>query len=208
MTGETLQRTEWANSNPILTEYYDSEWGMPVISESGLFERLALESFQSGLSWLTILKRREGFREAFMNFDVEKVAALGNDDVEQLMQDTRIIRNRRKIVSTVLNAKAIIALRDNTPGGFPALVWSYMPQASPTTQHGEELPTTSTESHALAKTLKTHGFSMVGPTTMFALMAAIGMVDLHIQGSHRRGCSGFWDTDGSRTDIKPVLSEG
>lgn len=195
-------RTEWADKDPVLTQYYDEEWGMPVVSETGVFERLCLESFQSGLSWLTILQRREGFRDAFHGFAPEAVAALSDHDVERLMGDTRIIRNRRKIEATVNNARRTLELRDEfSAGGLAELVWGYMPEQSPVFTEGRLAPASSPESEALAKELKQRGFSMVGPVTIYALMSAIGIVDLHIAASFRRGCSGLWHGDGSRTEL-------
>lgn len=201
-------RTEWALNDPHLTEYYDAEWGMPVTDEAGLFERLCFESFQGGLSWLTILKRREGFREAFDGFDPEIIAGYTERDNERLLADTRIIRNRRKIESTVTNARATLALRDTITDGLPALIWSYMPEVSPVFTTNSEAPSTSAESVALAKELKRYGFTMVGPTTVFALMSAIGMVDLHITDSFRRGCSGLWNVDGTRNETAAPYSAG
>ena len=195
-------RTEWAQSDPILQHYYDTEWGMPVTDETGVFERLCLEAFQSGLSWLTILKRRDGFREAFDGFDPERIAGYTERDIERLLGDSRIIRNQRKVRAAVTNAQQTLELREHYGGGLPELVWSHMPAQSPVFEQNAEAPTTSAESVALAKCLKGHGFSMVGPTTMFALMSAIGIVDLHIQGSFRRGCSGLWRVDGTRTELE------
>lgn len=193
------KRTEWATKDPLLTEYYDNEWGMPVHSESAVFERLVLESFQSGLSWLTILKRRPAFRELFLNFDVDRVADFTEQDIESLMRDERMIRNRRKITAAVTNAQQTIELRDTFDGGLPALVWSYMPETSPAVELSDQLPSFSPESTALAAELKRRGFTMVGPTMVLALMSAIGVVDLHTVGSFRRGCSGLWNADGTRT---------
>lgn len=200
-----LVRTEWATKDPLLTEYYDTEWGMPVVTESGVFERLALETFQSGLSWLTILKRRAAFREVFQQFDVDAIANFSEEQIELLMHDERIIRNRRKIVATVTNARCAVQLRETVSGGLPKLVWSYMPETSPVIERADELPSVSPESQALALRLKQHGFTMVGPTTIYALMSAIGIVDLHTVGSYRRGCSGLWNIDGTRTDEVPRL---
>lgn len=193
-------RTSWATSDPILTHYYDTEWGMPVRNEQGVFERLCLESFQSGLSWLTVLKKRDGFRVAFAGFDPEVVARFTETDIERLLTDDTIIRNRRKISAAIQNARATLELRkSNKYQDLAALVWSFMPETSPTASHLSDLPTRSSESEQLAKLLKEYGFTFVGPTTVYALMAAIGIVDLHITESHRRGCSGLWNTDGSRT---------
>lgn len=195
----SVQRTAWAMSDPLLTEYYDTEWGMPVTSEQGVFERLTLEAFQSGLSWLTILKKREAFRGAFSGFNPDVVARYDEMTVERLLQDTSIIRNRRKIMAAVTNARATIELRETMNGGLPALVWSYMPEMSPVLTSEDTVPSASDESVALARALKERGFVMVGPVTVFALMSAIGIVDLHETLSFRRGCSGLWNPDGTRT---------
>jgi DNA-3-methyladenine glycosylase I len=188
-----LARTPWAASDPLLRAYYDTEWGMPVRDERGLFERLALEGFQSGLSWITILRKRDAFRAAFDNFVPEKIAAYDEGDVSRLLADPGIIRNRAKILATIKNASATIALRSE--GGLVHFVWSFKPTKTPTPATVEEVPTTSEESIALSKALRAKGFSFVGPTTMHALMEATGMVDTHLLGSHRRGCSGVWSPD-------------
>jgi DNA-3-methyladenine glycosylase I len=188
---DDLVRCGWATSHPLNRYYHDTEWGMPVHGERVLFERLTLEAFQSGLSWLTILAKRPAFREAFKGFDPELVAAFTDADVERLMADASIVRNRMKIEATRTNAKAVIALRDL--GGLDALIWSFKPTVTPAPQAGADMPTQSPESVALSKALKKHGFVFVGPTTAFALMSAIGMVDLHLLGCHRRGASGVWD---------------
>lgn len=191
------QRSAWALSDPMLTEYYDTEWGVPVRDERGLFERLTLEAFQSGLSWLTILKKREAFRRAFDNFDPAVVAAYGENDIERLLGDASIIRNRRKIEATVTNARALIRLHD-AGGSLSELVWGAMPERSPVPETDGEVPSTSPESVALARDLKGLGFKFVGPTTVFALMTAVGVVDVHLVSSFRRGCSGLWNVDGTR----------
>lgn len=191
-------RSPWAESDPILTQYYDVEWGMPIYDEIGLFERLSLEAFQSGLSWLTILRKRQAFREAFAGFDPEVVAAFDEQDVERLLLDASIIRNRAKITATIENARAILALRQSGVA-LSDVVWSFMPERSPQPRIEKEVPSTSPESVALAKTLKKLGFRFVGPTTAYALMTAIGIADVHLLESHRRGCSGLWHLDGTRT---------
>ncbi|MCT1601795.1 DNA-3-methyladenine glycosylase I [Kocuria sp. p3-SID1433] len=185
-----LVRPEWAAASPLLQEYYDTEWGMPIRDEQGLFERLSLEAFQSGLSWATILRKRPAFREAFAGFDPEAVAAFGDDDEARLMADVGIVRNRAKIRATITNAQATVALRER--GGLGQLIWSFQPEATPQPRSMAEAPTQSPESKAMSKALKKEGFVFVGPTTMYALMSAIGVVDLHPMGSHRRGSSGIW----------------
>jgi DNA-3-methyladenine glycosylase I len=185
-----LARPTWATTDPMLREYYDTEWGMPITDEQGLYERISLEAFQAGLSWATILRKREGFRAAFHDFHPDTVAAFTENDVERLMQDTAIVRNRMKIRAAITNAQATIALRSE--GGLPDFVWSFKPAETPQPRSHAEVPTRSPESVALSKALRSKGFAFVGPTTMFALMEAIGMVDTHLVTSHRRGTSGVW----------------
>lgn len=185
-----LARPPWAAADPLLRDYYDTEWGMPIRDERGLFERISLEAFQSGLSWATILRKRPAFRDAFAGFDPDAVAAYTDSDVERLLGDTGIVRNRAKILATITNANAVVALR--AEGGLVDFVWSFLPDSTPAPGPGEPLITRSPESVALSKALKKHGFTFVGPTTMYALMEAIGMVDAHPVGSHRRGTSGVW----------------
>ena len=185
-----LARPPWAATDPLLRDYYDTEWGMPVRDEQGLFERLSLEAFQSGLSWATILRKRPAFRAAFSDFDPEQVAGFGEARVEKLLDDPTIIRNERKIRATITNAQATLRLR--AKGGLVDFVWAFQPSETPRPRSMEEVPTQSAESRALAVALKREGFTFVGPTTMFALMEAIGMMDTHLLSSHRRGSSGVW----------------
>jgi DNA-3-methyladenine glycosylase I len=187
-----LGRPAWAASDPLLREYYDTEWGMPVRDEQGMFERLSLEAFQSGLSWATILRKRPAFRAAFAGFAPDRVARYDAADVVRLLADPGIVRNRAKILATVTNARATIAMRDDPDGGLAEFVWSFRPDRTPRPRVADEVPTTSAESLALATALKRKGFVFVGPTTMFALMEAIGIVDTHLLDSHRRGTSGIW----------------
>ena len=194
--GDGLARPAWASVDPLLRDYYDTEWGMPVRDEQGLFERLSLEAFQSGLSWATILRKRPAFRAAFDGFDPDRVASYDDGDVGRLLGDAGIVRNRRKVEATIANAAATIALRPD--GGLAELVWSFQPAMTPTPRTHDEIPTTSPESVALARELKRRGFRHVGPTTMFALMEAVGIVDTHLVDSHRRGTSGVWRQYGSR----------
>ena len=185
-----LARPPWASSDPLLRDYYDAEWGMPVRDERGLYERISLEAFQSGLSWSIILRKRESFRAAFANFAPDEVATFTDSDVERLLGDAGIVRNRLKIAATITNAKATIALREDE--GLVDFVWSFQPDTTPEPRDGEPIITTSEESTALSKALRKRGFAFVGPTTMYALMEAIGMIDAHPIGSHRRGSSGVW----------------
>ncbi|KUM29472.1 3-methyladenine DNA glycosylase [Arthrobacter sp. EpRS66] len=185
-----LARPQWAATNDMLRDYYDSEWGMPVNTEAGVFERLSLECFQSGLSWAIILSKREAFRQAFANFDPEKVALFTENDFDSLMDNPGIVRNKLKIRATIANAEATLMMREE--GGLADFIWSFKPEATPIPRTIAEIPTQSPESKELAKALKKRGFKFVGPTTMFALMEAIGMVDTHLVGSHRRNSSGIW----------------
>lgn len=185
-----LARPVWAAADPMLRDYYDTEWGMPVHDERGVFERLSLEAFQSGLSWRTILAKRPAFRSAFADFAPDVVARFDEHDVERLLGDAGIVRNRAKIRATITNAAATVALRAD--GGLADLVWSFRPDATPAPRTAAEVPTTSDASTALSKALRARGFAFVGPTTMHALMEALGIVDTHLVGSHRRGTSGVW----------------
>lgn len=185
-----LTRPPWAAHDPVLRAYYDTEWGMPIRDERGLFERLSLEAFQSGLSWVTILRKRESFRQSFEWFDADRVAKFTETDIARLMDDANIIRNRVKIVATITNAKATINLRDD--GGLANLIWSFKPATTPAPRTMADVPTSSTESVALSKALRKRGFTFIGPTTMYALMEAVGIVDTHLLESHRRGSSGVW----------------
>ncbi|WP_406635081.1 DNA-3-methyladenine glycosylase I [Pseudarthrobacter quantipunctorum] len=188
--GDGLARPPWASSDPLLREYYDHEWGMPVRDEQGLYERICLEGFQAGLSWATILRKRPAFRTAFAGFNPDAVAQFTEADVERLLQDAGIVRNRLKIRAAVTNAHATLSLRQD--GGLVDFVWQFQPESTPRPRTHADIPTQSAESIALSKALRKRGFAFVGPTTMFALMEAIGMVDTHLLGSHRRGSSGIW----------------
>lgn len=196
---EARVRTPWATGHPLLTEYYDTEWGMPVRDEAGVYERLVLEGFQAGLSWLTVLKKRDAFRRAFKGFDPDIVAGFSAADLTRLLGDDEIIRNRQKIEAAIHNARATVALRGQEYEHLGELVWSFQPETTPTPTLHSEFPSESEESRDLARLLKQHGFKFVGPTTVYAMMAAIGIVDLHAVESFRRGCSGLWNEDGTRT---------
>lgn len=185
-----LARPAWAAVDPLMREYYDTEWGLPVRDEQGLYERISLEAFQAGLSWATILRKRPSFRAAFADFHPDTVAAYTEADVERLLQGPGIVRNRLKIRAAITNARATIALRSE--GGLVDFVWSFQPASTVAPSTYADVPTQSPESLALSKALRKKGFAFVGPTTMFALMEAIGMVDTHLVDSHRRGSSGVW----------------
>jgi DNA-3-methyladenine glycosylase I len=185
-----LARPAWASVDPLLRDYYDQEWGLPVTDEQGLYERICLEGFQAGLSWATILRKRPAFRAAFADFNPDTVALFTEADIERLLQDPGIVRNRLKVRSAVTNAQATLALRKE--GGLVDFVWQFKPVDTPRPAAHSDIPTQSAESIALSKALRKKGFSFVGPTSMFALMEAIGMVDTHLLDSHRRGSSGIW----------------
>jgi DNA-3-methyladenine glycosylase I len=173
----------FGDGDPLYERYHDEEWGRPVRDERGLFERMSLEAFQSGLAWITILRKREAFRAAFANFEPEAVARFGDADVERLMADAGIVRNRAKIEATIANARATVALREHGPT-LPELIWDrYRPPArSAQPQTFAEVPSQTPETVALAKDLKKRGFRFVGPTTLYALMQACGVVDDHLAG--------------------------
>ncbi len=183
-----VARCPWGAGDPVNLAYHDTEWGLRVSGESAHLERLTLEAFQSGLSWRTILLKRENFRAAFAGFDADTVAAYGPPDVDRLMADVGIVRNRRKVDAAIANARATVALREQ--GGLEAFIWSFRPEPGPAPRTTADVPTTSPESLALSKALKKSGFAHVGPTTMYALMEAIGLVDDHLEDCHRRGCAG------------------
>ena len=189
VTGDDgIARCPWATGDPVNRAYHDTEWGVPVHGEAAYFERLTLEAFQSGLSWRTILDKRDNFRAAFAGFDADVVAAYDDADRARLMADAGIVRNRLKVDAAITNARAAVALRERE--GLEAFVLGFRPAESPSPQTTEQVPTTSAESVALSKALKKEGFVFVGPTTMYALMEAIGLVDDHLLGCHRRGVSG------------------
>lgn len=185
-----LARPTWAATDAMLRDYYDTEWGMPVTDEQGLYERITLEAFQAGLSWATILRKRPAFRLAFDDFDPDTVARYTDADVAGLLENTGIVRNRLKIRAAITNAAATIKLRSD--GGLADFVWSFRPADTPRPRTFDDIPTRSVESLALSQALKRRGFVFVGPTTMYALMEAIGVVDTHLLDSHRRGSSGVW----------------
>jgi DNA-3-methyladenine glycosylase I len=170
-------RCDWATSTPDYLVYHDEEWGREIRDDSGLYERLTLEAFQSGLSWITILRKRPAFREAFAGFDPEAVAAYGDEDFDRLMADAGIVRNRLKIAATITNARAVLDLGE---GGLTELLWSFAPDPGPAPKTLAEVPATTPESKALSTTLKKNGFVFVGPTTCYAMMQATGIVNDHL----------------------------
>jgi DNA-3-methyladenine glycosylase I len=178
-----LARCPWGDSDEVMRAYHDDEWGRPVVGEAAHFERLTLEAFQSGLSWRTILLKRPAFRAAFADFEADRVAAYDDADVERLMNDAGIVRNRAKVNAALTNARATVALR--AQGGLVALIEEHRPEPWSPPRSTDELQPKTAESLALSKALKRAGFAFVGPTTMHALMEAIGLVDDHLVGCHR-----------------------
>jgi DNA-3-methyladenine glycosylase I len=174
------RRCRWGSSTPEYIAYHDTEWGRPVRDDNALYEKISLEAFQSGLSWLTILRKREGFRSAFAGFDIDTVARFGEADVERLLSDPGIVRNRAKIEAAIANARAAADL----PDGLATLLWSFAPPRRPRPKTSAEIQPKTAESTAMAKDLKRRGFRFVGPTTAYALMQATGMVDDHVAGCH------------------------
>jgi DNA-3-methyladenine glycosylase I len=174
-------RCWWGVSTPDYLTYHDTEWGRPVRDEDAVYERLVLEGFQSGLSWLTILRKRENFRAAFAGFEIEAVARFGPDDVERLVQDAGIIRHRGKIEAAIANAKAAAALHAEG-GSLSELLWSHAPAPRPAPKTLADVPAQTPESKALSKALKARGFRFVGPTTLYAAMQACGVVNDHMAG--------------------------
>ena len=183
-----LARPPWAATDPLLREYYDTEWGMPVRDERGMFERLCLEGFQVGLSWRLVLSKRDALRRALHGFDPDIVAGM---EVEPLLHDVTLIRNMRKLQACVKNARATLALRQEGTD-LAEFIWSYQPATTPAPTTAAEVPTTSPESVQLAKDLKARGFTYVGPVSMYALMESVGIVDTNLVGTWRRGASGVW----------------
>ncbi|MGL5826829.1 MAG: DNA-3-methyladenine glycosylase I [Nocardioides sp.] len=180
-----VARCPWGAGDAVNMTYHDTEWGCPVRGESAHFERLTLEAFQSGLSWRTILNKRPAFREVFAGFDTDVVAGFDDADTARLLADQRIVRNRMKIVAAVSNARATVELR--AAGGLEHLIWSFRPESVSAPENTDHVPSATAESEALSAALKRRGFVFVGPTTMYALMQAIGLVDDHLAGCFRRG---------------------
>ncbi len=176
-------RCPWALGTPDYVDYHDSEWGRPLHGETELFERLTLEAFQSGLSWLTILRKRENFRRAFDGFEIEKVAAYGGKDVARLLSDEGIVRNRKKIDAAITNAQAARALHA-AGESLDELIWSFAPDPASRAvpKAAADIAATTPESTAIAKELKRRGFVFVGPTTAYATMQAVGLVNDHLEG--------------------------
>lgn len=177
MPNDKRRRCEWGDSTPDYALYHDEEWGVPVHGDNELFERLTLEGFQSGLSWLTILRKRENFRAAFAGFDIARVAEFDESDRQRLLADVGIVRNRAKIDAAMTNARAIL---DHVPEGLTELLWSFRPAGHKRPKSMADIQAVTPESKAMAKELKKRGFAFVGPTTAYAAMQAVGIVDDHV----------------------------
>lgn len=198
-----LLRCGWVGDDAEYRRYHDEEWGRPLHGDRALFEKMSLEGFQAGLSWITILRKRPRFREVFAGFDPETVAAFDESDVERLMGDAGIIRNRAKILATIGNARLVT---DTAPGELDAFMWSFAPASHRRPASFAEVPATTTESDAMSKALRKRGFRFVGSTTMYALMQSSGMVDDHVVGCHRAG-SPLSEGSGSREHVE-TAAEG
>lgn len=183
---DQITRCWWCGSDPLYVAYHDDEWGHHLASDAAIFEKLCLEGFQSGLSWLTILRKRDNFRAAFAGFDLERVAAFDDSDAERLIADAGIIRHRGKITSAINNARRAIELRDEV-GSLHDYVERYRSTRRPGIAEGEAIPTKSAQSVAMSKDLKHRGWTFVGPTTMYAFMQSSGLVDDHIVGCQTAG---------------------
>jgi DNA-3-methyladenine glycosylase I len=173
-------RCRWGSTDELYRVYHDLEWGRPVTDERGLYEKLCLECLQSGLSWALILRKRDGIRDAFAHFEPDAVAAFGEAELAALLEDARVIRNRRKLEAIVQNARATIAMRDETP--LPETVWSHRPPPRRAPRTYGDMISLSEESKQLAKELKRRGFAFVGPTTVYSTMQAVGVVNDHLEG--------------------------
>jgi len=192
------KRCWWGVSTPDYVAYHDDEWGRPVVDDTRIFEKLCLEGFQSGLSWLTILRKRDGFRTAFRGFDIPTVARFSDRDVERLLGDAGIVRHRGKIEAAIANARAAREVQADR-GSLAALFWSFEPGRHPAPKGMGDMTSTTPESTALSKALKRYGFRYVGPTTVYAAMQAMGVVNDHIVGCHARGAC----TEARRTLVVP-----
>jgi DNA-3-methyladenine glycosylase I len=195
-----IRRCGWCGDDPDYVAYHDDEWGRPVTDDTLLYEKVCLEGFQSGLSWLTILRKRDNFRAAFARFDPTVVASFGTEDVERLLGDAGIVRHRGKIEATIANASAVLATQERH-GSLAALVWSFEPprRGRPVPRVLGDLPSTTPESTALARELKRLGFRFVGPTTAYAAMQSLGLVNDHLAGCHLRAAC-----DRDRRAVGPV----
>ena len=198
--GDGKARCRWGSSDERYRAYHDTEWGRPVTDERGLYERLCLECLQSGLSWALILRKRDEIRAALAGFDPDAVAAFGSKEIEALLQDPRVIRNRRKLEAIVQNARAVVAMRDEAP--LPDLAWSFRPPQRPAPRTFAGVPPISDESKQLAKELKRRGFAFVGPTTAYATMQAAGLVNDHLAGCFVRD-----EVEAAQRDVQRLFAD-
>jgi DNA-3-methyladenine glycosylase I len=194
-------RCRWGSTDERYRDYHDSEWGRPVTDERGIYEKLCLECLQSGLSWALILRKRDEIRAALASFDPDAVAAFGHKQIEALLQDPRVIRNRRKLEAIVQNARAVVAMRDDVP--LPELAWSFRPPRRRAPRSYAEMASLTDESKQLAKELKRRGFGFVGPTTVYATMQAVGIVNDHLA-----GCFVRKDVDAAQRDVQRLSQAG
>jgi DNA-3-methyladenine glycosylase I len=186
VAADSRARCAWVGDDELYRNYHDDEWGVPLRGDHKLFEKIMLEAFQAGLSWITILHRRQGIRDAFDQFDAAAIAQYADVDVERLLGDARIIRNRLKISAALTNARATLELTSGRPGALDELLWQFAPPRRKRRFASlSEVPAVTEESTAMSKALKAHGFRFVGPTTMYALMQSAGMVDDHVEGCWR-----------------------
>ena len=191
-------RCRWGSTDELYRAYHDGEWGRPVTDERGLYEKLCLECLQSGLSWALILRKRDGIRAAFADFEPDAVASFGRKEIEALLKDPRVIRNRRKLEAIVQNAQATVAMRDDRP--LAELVWSFRPKRSRAPRSYADLASITEESKQLAKELKREGFAFVGPTTVYSTMQAVGVVNDHLA-----GCFVRKDVEADRADLQRLF---
>ena len=178
-----VKRCWWCGSDPLYIDYHDNEWGVPVFDDRRLFEKVCLEGFQAGLSWITILRKRENFRSAFADFEFKVVSKFGKRQIERLMGDAGIVRNRAKIEATINNAQRVIDLIE-TEGSFSDFLWQFQPGKSQTFHRRDQIPAITDESKQMSKSLRKMGWKFVGPTTCYALMQAMGMVNDHLKTCH------------------------
>ena len=176
-----VARCPWPGADPLYVAYHDDDWGRPVRDERELFEKLILDGAQAGLAWITILRKRDSYRRAFDRFDPERIAAYGPDDVDRLLGDPGIVRNRQKVAAAISNAQALLAMHE-AGETLVDLVWSHRPEAHPTLRPGQDYPVTSPEAEALSSALRNRGWKFVGPTIVYAFMQAVGVVNDHLEG--------------------------
>jgi DNA-3-methyladenine glycosylase I len=176
-----VARGPWPGVDPLYVAYHDDDWGRPVRDERELFEKLILDGAQAGLAWITILRKRDGYRRAFDGFDPGRIAAYGPDDVDRLLGDPGIVRNRQKVAAAISNAQALLAMHE-AGETLVDLVWSHRPDAHPTLRAGQDYPVTSPEAEALSSALRNRGWKFVGPTIVYAFMQAVGVVNDHLEG--------------------------